>query len=587
MRHRAFGCKHQHIYACAFTAFGYWCACAHEQSGKVRVQEGRRPESFFSRSPDFVRTLDDGDKTGITVFSSKEQGLSEKRPHSRNIASEEPSEEVENELEEEVEDIDPVAFTIATLLVAFLFINMVILHCIHYPDPNIRVYVYGMMNTTISVFLAVVFNEAVYSFIVEQILAAPFPRGFSIEVGYRVRVLVGLFQLVAFYFLLNWIAYKFRNSRGKGYMYSTKVIGGHITAFAGITFFGCMQETHAIRHHMGLSVVLLFGAVIAMAIIRRVFHHVRLWLNSLSKKTYQSLDSPAQMDTSSAAQELDWGEELSEVEDDSMGLILSFLVRQIALFSICHRMLPIRGDPSFLPSASQIANLALWSLAFMVLMLITATVRHHLRKINFLDKLSWGKHLSETWECTCAMTMSLCLCRVGEWSMRNLVREPAMCLVASAAATTTIVLVAIVVLDKVADKLTPEKRVSAQVRKSFESELQKTSVSEMAWAGTNVSSKHVLQMQEHSLRKIIEALGLAVGLSWERAFHAAEETLIDGIPVAHAHVVVSKALFATILLMVVFPAWLWYIIPKARLTEEDHQTIMDLSSNANERDKVG
>eukprot|EP00445_Apocalathium_hangoei_P052117 CAMPEP_0204019742 /NCGR_PEP_ID=MMETSP0360-20130528/28957_1 /ASSEMBLY_ACC=CAM_ASM_000342 /TAXON_ID=268821 /ORGANISM="Scrippsiella Hangoei, Strain SHTV-5" /LENGTH=662 /DNA_ID=CAMNT_0050962993 /DNA_START=37 /DNA_END=2025 /DNA_ORIENTATION=+ len=540
--------------------------------------------------------------------------------------SEAEAEEAEGENEDE--EVNPVTLVVGIMVFAFLFINMVILHCINYPDPNIRSYIYRMMSTTISVFLAVVGNEGMYSLWVDQIIPAPFPRGLSLVVGYKIKLIVGAGQLLFFYLLLNIIAFKLRNSRGKGYIYALKVIGGHITAFAGITFFGCMQETEIFRHHIGMSVLVICIATASMAALRHVSHKVRVWMHrrDMRRKRADTANdeeqsakvpltgaapivtgaqrelccepSPSNTDGPKEAEDeerwledpsFQWADEVSEAEDEGMGLILSFLLRQIALFTIVHRLLPMRGDPLLLPPLQDKLILLSWSVGFLFLMAMSTAVSMHAKRTGLSAHLSRIEHLQSTVQATFAMAFTLCLCRLGEWMMRGMIKDVALCLVATAMATTIAVLVAIVLLDKLADMMIPEseswdaeehknKDNKGHVSKEMSGEthgvvnLVDTKSAALRFFDDLASSSH---LKEFMLRRIIEGLGLAVGISWEKAFHSSEESVIEGFVVTRSHKVVSKLLFAILLVGVIFPAWLWYLVPKARMHWRDFQIAME------------
>mmetsp|Transcript_32224 Transcript_32224/g.90681 ORF Transcript_32224/g.90681 Transcript_32224/m.90681 type:complete len:689 (-) Transcript_32224:62-2128(-) len=540
--------------------------------------------------------------------------------------SEAEAEEAEGENEDE--EVNPVTLVVGIMVFAFLFINMVILHCINYPDPNIRSYIYRMMSTTISVFLAVVGNEGMYSLWVDQIIPAPFPRGLSLVVGYKIKLIVGAGQLLFFYLLLNIIAFKLRNSRGKGYIYALKVIGGHITAFAGITFFGCMQETQIFRHHIGMSVLVICIATACMGALRHVSHKVRVWMHrrDMRRKRADTANdeeqsakvpltgaapivtgaqrelccepSPSNTDGPKEAEDeerlledpsFQWADEVSEAEDEGMGLILSFLLRQIALFTIVHRLLPMPGDPLLLPSLQDKLILLSWSVGFLFLMAMSTAVSMHAKRTGLSAHLSRIEHLQSTVQATFAMAFTLCLCRLGEWMMRGMIKDVALCLVATAMATTVAVLVAIVLLDKLADMMIPEseswdaeehknKDNKGHVSEEMSGEthgvvnLVDTKSAALRFFDDLASSSH---LKEFMLRRIIEGLGLAVGISWEKAFHSSEESVIEGFTVTRAHKVVSKLLFAILLVGVIFPAWLWYLVPKARMHWRDFQIAME------------
>lgn len=73
-----------------------------------------------------------------------------------------------------------------------------------------------------------------------------------------------------------------------------------------------------------------------------------------------------------------------------------------------------------------------------------------------------------------------------------------------------------------------------------------------------------------AIRTVISALGMLVGISWERCFDAAVggvTTSAMRTPGRHLPVPVMNLLLAVVLALMVLPAWKWYILPK--LHEED------------------
>lgn len=589
---------------------------------------------------------------------------------------------------EEEEAVDPVTLTVGIMVFAFLFINMVILHCINYPDPNIRSYVYRMMSSTISVFLAVTTNEAVNSMITEQILAAPPPRGLGIQVTWTHKVVVGAALLLFWYGCLNLGAFKLRLIRGRGYVFALKVIGGHVTAFAGITFFGLLQEANVFSKSLGMSVLALIITLVIMSLLRRGSHNVRMFMHRRSlpadlqshfadaHPTFTLLQvsegshgqkDPIKDETVAAlpvgmAHEqsynveedpsfIEWGDEVSEAEDDSMALILSFLIRQIALFAIIGKPVPwstvtadsiptsIQNTELLLVSAGALVSVALFTTLLMyqkkVHMKASNSLKQARMAVNSILDFVFQAHFTNTIQSTFAMTSSLCLCRLAEWMARGYVKDFAMCTVVAAVALTFCVLVAIVGLDKIADTLvSPEaEALDAEEEKplrkslhvsptrscassrfgppmmprmgveddmrclqavdtgSVHSATETDAILGILTAAREPEQHHLIpvdptskhfsdQLKEFTLRRIIEGLGLAVGISWEKAFHVSEEILIEGIPMTARHKVISKIIFAFVLIAVIFPAWLWYLVPKARMHWKDFRKDIERSKEA-------
>eukprot|EP00435_Cladocopium_sp_Y103_P002148 s4779_g1.t1 len=71
-------------------------------------------------------------------------------------------ETVEEEEEEKEEEPDAVTWTTALLLIGFLIIFVGILYLVNCTDEDIRAAIWGMINTTVSIFCAATFDNAVF-----------------------------------------------------------------------------------------------------------------------------------------------------------------------------------------------------------------------------------------------------------------------------------------------------------------------------------------------------------------------------------------------------------------------------------------
>lgn len=552
------------------------------------------------------------------------------------------------------EEVEPVTFTIAGLLFGFLVFDMGILYCVHYPDPHIRSYVYAMISTTISIFCAVLFNQAIFSFFLEQLLPAPWPRGLGIEVTYRWRLVVGLLIFTLHFTLLNVGAYKLRNLRGKGYLFALKTIGGHITAFAGITTFGSLQELGPFRTSISMSILVMCFANAVLALARWASSKTREAFNQMVHRQAQAslsqlsaADSVSDMRSPKSNriyrqmsvvveddQQYLWVEDIAESEDELSALVSSFLMVQVVLFLTTDRMLPIKGVIFFHPTAMQFGQLALWASGFMVMLGLMTYVRMSFKYHRLADEIGWRHRGANTLQGFCAMSMSLSIQKLGEWFTRRNIEVNALALVANAFLMTAVSLFLIWLLDFIADRLLPpdedaqghassqgaapgveaifsdgsdgdimdarrteERKISGATRlvrslglETGEEELpahrhgpRRVTLSAQLADKLAKSLRivyHVVEgskdysQQEIALRRIIDAFGLLVGFCWEKAFDAADETLVEGLPSTKAHPVLARLFLCTILVIAVLPAWLWYIVPKARLDWKGHKFLM-------------
>jgi len=72
---------------------------------------------------------------------------------------------------------------------------------------------------------------------------------------------------------------------------------------------------------------------------------------------------------------------------------------------------------------------------------------------------------------------------------------------------------------------------------------------------------------EHALRTLVQALGILVGFSWEQAFDSA----VDETAQVARNPAIAKLALSIVLVIIVFPAWRFYILPTVNKLEEEHE----------------
>merc|ERR1719161_549130 len=137
--------------------------------------------------------------------------------------------------------VSPVMYTVAVLLVAFLLGDVGLLYLLNWPDADIRLSVYRMLSSTMSIFLAVTLNVAIFSFLLEQVLPSPFPKGLNIEVSPGIEFVVGFTILCVNIVLLNVLSFVWRDPENEQFTDILQILLSHLTAFAGIITFGTLQ----------------------------------------------------------------------------------------------------------------------------------------------------------------------------------------------------------------------------------------------------------------------------------------------------------------------------------------------------------
>lgn len=463
--------------------------------------------------------------------------------------------------EEHGEEVTPLMFTIAVLIALFLFGNVSLLYLVHWRDENIRNSIYKMISSTMSIFLAVTLNAAIFSFFLEQILPSPFPRGFNIKVTPLIRFLVGLLIFVSASLAVNVIGCRWSGVADEERFFVLKTIGGHITAFAGIATFGTLQVEADARaswwqcHHY--SVVLISGFI--LVVLRFVTRCLReaITMEEARKEVRDAQYTSPGSATKAKHVRKEWAEEMCETEDEAHSLILSFLLSRIAVWHVTGRMIPLHDseDPIRHPTHDILHMLSFIPVGLLVL-LVSVLVLKYVDPIQILggkDPTKFYMRTLNSLRTVSGVTMSWVACIVGYWIVQLLLDgtqldSMEMAKVVNAFSLTVFAIVAIIIVDKIADGLAERKsdRVSIDEAEHFEN-------------------------LEKFLRTVIDSFALLVGLLWELASDAAIETIIEGNVHLSQHRVLSKIGIAVLMFCFVFTAWLKYVVPPAQKSSEDHK----------------
>lgn len=466
--------------------------------------------------------------------------------------------------------VDDISFTVSVMLFMFLCVDMVLLYFVNSTDANIRQFAWSMLGTTISIFCAVLLNEAVRSFFLEQILPSPFPRGFNIHVGHREHILVASFVFTCCFTTLSFAGWLLHDNHR--YLFAVKGIGGHITGFAFIAAGGHWQEVCSENFGVVALVTLSFFFVAALLRV------CSFWARSRYAPTPENLRGSADAD--------EWTEMVVEGEDEAFALAIGFLVTQVILFNITGILQPMHGVTKN-HTMEEVHHLFAWVLVFVVVLVILSWSRSQLNKERESIEVggctaervvSFSQHLS-------AFIASWLLLKAFEWMMSIVFKNMALGMMVNAFVVTLISIFAILILDRWADKLQKDEvdqPTENPVVAGVDEEEQPSYTRDNSGAsrGSREGSRHLhstvvgvaqmfhgeaLDKSNHAraLRTIMEAFSFLTGLSWEKAFDSANATLVVGVPSFSHHRVLSKVGISVSLVCLVLPAWLWYVVPKA------------------------
>jgi len=489
--------------------------------------------------------------------------------------------------EGEEHEVTGVTRTVSYLLFGFLVFDIVLLYLVNWQDANVRSYIYKMITTTVSIFCAVLLNQAIRSFILEQILPSPFPRGLSIKVTPTIEILVGLGLFVFFFVAVNVNCYLLRDS---SFLFAVEGIGGHLAAFSGVAFFGHMQEMMEDSREMVAATFL--ASMLWMGTCSSISFRARQHFVRGQKK--QHADNAK--DSSGGAyasmihggthhEEELWRECAVEAEDDATSIIMSFLVSQALALYISDELPALEGPGKMPTDKSQIIHLYMASGGFLACLMLATWALH---KANMAKKTSSAEHarpedaepkskdrIIKTLQNWLAMSMSWCLLLSAIWTVSacKFFTNSHMDFIFGAFLVTALSVISVITLDHFADILgdSSEDQAKEAARKA-----ELCAQSADPEASELLAGAAELGNMEQVLRMIIAALGLLVGLSWEKAFDMCHEAIIEGTPILEHHKVISKTFMAFSIAAIVIPAWLKYLVPMAKKQVEHHEAVMNL-----------
>lgn len=502
-------------------------------------------------------------------------------------------ETVEEEEEEKEEEPDAVTWTTALLLIGFLIIFVGILYLVNCTDEDIRAAIWGMINTTVSIFCAATFDNAVFRFFHFQLVLSPPPRGFGLkhdtaEIKSTVGISFALMASICLHAGLFMVS-----SDNHQLLFSIRTIGGHVYAFASILTFGFLQESQFFRQELWLV-----GSVVGLAFVVMVLsYQIILWLAKRCMSAVQWQECRVQRGM------------MKEMQLDASAISIGFLLCQTICYWLSKedhpekRFIPIlHGYPN-----EQREN-SFWILCGLAttLLIASAVWSIYLRPSKGTKICGCiGPFVFDYIGVLLSCTGCWCLQRAGlirlfhffKRSKTEVLEEAMACnraMIVNAFVMSLLAVVCVIVIDKVADSV-QKKEAAVPIRilvregedKLENSESQTTlqqlgtltgmdlenlpSIPRGTSGLTEMLGDDELSRLGAGLRTVMTGFGLLVGICWDKAFETAHETVAETVPVFHAHPVIGTGLVAAVLLLFVVPAWYWYIVPNAMKDETEHK----------------
>lgn len=375
---------------------------------------------------------------------------------------------------------------------------MGIFYFVHARSPVIRRSTWTMLNLAVSIFLAVLYNSF-WDKITQRM------KGVNEESAHHAQH-EPIYPLVI-ELLVWWISFAF-----VGLYYSRKVllqlkgwgiIGGHIIGFAAINLFGNIAQMDAFRASPWgtLLVVLIFLVVMSVLLFAS-----NVFANYIGK----------QLEEEEAEQ---WHEQSEETAMDFVCLCGGFLISLWIRFLILGHVPPVHGSHA-VASDSEVFQLCAASVTLLVLCAVVSVFHHSFGRAKTLAAAvtNFVAHCLSN-------AAAYCLLFTLTWNFSGSLGHTLMSKAVVAFASSVVTMLFIVV-------------VSLPV--------------------------HFTETDATSLRGVFSGLSLCVGLSWEHAFNGSieelTEALEDQLPYADKQWTIIG--FTAVLVLITFPAWMAYILPK-------------------------
>lgn len=589
----------------------------HEASDEV-------PDEAPGEAPDEVP----GEVSDEGLGEAEGEGTAEGEGHEEEEAGE----------ESEHEHVGDAVKTTSYLLIGFMVANSMLLWLVNWPDANVRSYAWKMISGTISIYLAVILNTS----IVSGLLAIAF-RNIQVEES-KVVSIASIIILAALFLIsftsVNVLCHRFREQ--PKWLYATQIIGGHITAFAGIGTFKSLMRQRIGSTFLWIS---LFASWVVMHIATATAHHVRRKLFGPGEEPeeedkllelenvcplvalfYKNGEQPGRPTEPQRAKATEgevepWREAVCEAEDEACSIIGSFMIKVMLMY-----MMFGAGQEELLKrhkfTVHQFWQLFMASGCLMIILILMTCWRSRLDKSSkpLMPTSRYMRWLNST-QATLAMCMSwlaLAMFIYGTTVWFPHVGEEFTNII-NAAILTVCSLVGIILFDLCADKASERAQLEEKEVKQRESGKERESLqgtkgsAEQQHGLGRFSLRHVQGEAKHgcavddsvtallealpdvttvtlsasnlekAIRTLIESFSLAIGLAWEKAFDAALETVVNSQPTMRANALWSKCALAALSYLLMMPIWLKFIVPMARKPLTHHEELMRKSS---EQDKL-
>jgi len=470
------------------------------------------------------------------------------------IGGTKPSPPTDAEVEAKVAEAENASVSL-TLLGCVGFV-MATFYLVNFPDEDIQRISLEVINSTISVFGALLLFHSMQELLEEYVLP---------ELSIWQEVLLSMLQMFLWFGLLQLVLAYYSGAVGKNEVVMMRndsclaiqkcrtprrramlqkssnqhwhaiklnteawgILLGHATGFAAKNACSIMQQA------VPRSFFFVAAMPVASFLMISMIYRATDWLR------YKKTMADGVEDEFEAL----WRHRAAETEDEVISLAVSFVVVQMFRFGVSGHLPNAAGEDEEVHWHSD------WSCALLLLVGLVPGVADMVRilcnrSVGEFKRIISGEGEEEEQRCRnwlegiSSMCFAWCIHFAVDWwieSHSNL--EGSMRAVISALSVTALAFSLIFVLDKVADMHFDDKELF------------------------------------RALRGMISGLGLLVGFSWERCFDASVEGLASHHYMGNLPPALNRMALAVVLAIMVLPAWKWYILPMLhREDEEEHSS---------------
>eukprot|EP00931_Biecheleriopsis_adriatica_P060994 TRINITY_DN36651_c0_g1_i1.p1 TRINITY_DN36651_c0_g1~~TRINITY_DN36651_c0_g1_i1.p1 ORF type:complete len:570 (-),score=136.83 TRINITY_DN36651_c0_g1_i1:65-1774(-) len=436
----------------------------------------------------------------------------------------------------EEEKKDPVAIAISVMLMGSIGFQMLMFYLVNWNDKDIQRYSWKVISQTISIFCAVLLFQAFNGIVEEKLI-----EGSSPIVEVTIDMLQMLFWLFCMQIVLAVTSGAVHDLIGgkepdleevELQVKSWSVLFSHIAGFAAINAWGSWQQKFFNSSPMHVVLVVPIACTGLFAIYH-AFDKVR--------------EKIAHMDDGEEDEfEKKWDEETEEAENDVAGLSLSFLTVQAIRFAISGILPNQEGleiwEDAISHTPGQCHALLACGVGFFLVSVIVLKLEPILKKEEECEEHGHAEasekieRILEIVNNYVTFGLAWCLFYGVRWAMSHMhfTNENALLMVTIALFLSAASFLFIFILDKVEDN-------------------------------------HLLgqdsEVAEAAVEKIITGLGILIGFSWEQSFDTAVDVVAEGLADTWPPSL-SKLVMSACLVLIVFPAWRYYILPTEVELEE-------------------